>query len=53
MHVLAFLPTLLAVPEPLADPVLEIFHRVATDTALDEMKCHDEGCIADREVAKL
>jgi hypothetical protein len=53
VHVLALEPTLPALPETLADPILEIFHRVATDTELDEMKSHDRGCIVVREVAKL
>jgi hypothetical protein len=53
VYVLAFEPTLLAIAEPLADPVLEVFHGVATDTELDEMQSHDGECIAVREVAKL
>jgi hypothetical protein len=53
VDVLAFLPTLPALAQPLADPVLEVLHGVTTDTELDEMQSHDGECIAVREVAKL
>jgi hypothetical protein len=53
VHVLALEPVLPAVPELLADPILEVLDRVTADTKLDEMKWHDEECIAVRDVAKL
>src|SRR5215472_3057946 len=44
VHVLAREPTLPALLELLADPVLEIFDRVAADAKLDEMKGHGRCC---------
>src|SRR5262249_31913664 len=43
MHVLAGKAALLAVLEPLADPLLEVLDRVATDAKLDEIEGHDDG----------
>src|SRR3954471_2706172 len=40
VHVLARKPALLAIPEFLANPVLELFDRVTADAKLDEVKGH-------------
>ena len=44
MQMLAREPALLALLEPLANPILEITDRVAADTEFNEMKCHDGYC---------
>lgn len=42
MHVLAREPALLAIPEFLPNPVLELLDRVTTDAKLDEMQGHGD-----------